>query len=65
RVGASYFRLIGQAAYATLGVRLMATGKSNSGRFYDTVAGSFAQLVRVLRATRGQPESGWPMTVLG
>lgn len=58
-VSASYFRLMGQAAYASLAVRLQATGKRERGRFYNTVAEDFRLLEKVLNAARARPETEW------
>lgn len=64
-VSPSYFRSVGQAAYTNLGVRLMATGKGGSGRFYGSIAAGFAELTEVLRAARGRSESSWVANIIG
>lgn len=58
-VSSSYFRLMGQAAYAGLAVRLHAIGKKERGRFYDAIAEDFRLLEKVLNAARARPETEW------
>lgn len=52
RVSSTYFRFMGQSAYASLAARLQAMGKEERGKFYDVVAEDFRLLEEVLRATR-------------
>jgi len=59
RVSSSYFRFMGQAAYAGLAVRLQAMGKVERGKFYDIVTEDFPLLEKVLQAARAQPETEW------
>ena len=54
-VSPSYFRFMGQAAYASLSARHIVTG-ANQGSFFDTVAEAFPVLEKVLKATRSNPE---------
>lgn len=65
RVDSTYFRAMGQAAYANLSARLLATGKAEQGKFFDAVADSFAQLSKILRAARPVAEESWGMRILG
>lgn len=64
-VHSTYFRCVGQAAYANLGMRLIATGKTEPGKYFGTIAGHFALLAKVLRASRGRPEITWGMRISG
>lgn len=58
-VSSTYFRHMGQAAYASLSIRYQATGNPEPGRFYNDVAKHFALLEKVLNAMRVQPETEW------
>lgn len=60
-----YFRAMGQMAYANLALRLFATGRTEPGKFYNSVARSFALLAKVLRASRASPEVSWGMRITG
>ncbi|MCR4276374.1 MAG: hypothetical protein NUV90_03250 [Candidatus Parcubacteria bacterium] len=55
-VSSSYFRCMGQAAYANLAVKFLVTGRPERGRFYDKVTVYFHLLERVLNAVRAQPK---------
>lgn len=50
-----YFRHMGQAAYASLAVKLQATGKTDRGKFYDEVVERFQLLEQVLDPARARP----------
>ena len=54
-VGPRYFRDMGQAAYASLAVKLQAVGKADRGKFYDEVVERFQLLENVLDAARVRP----------
>lgn len=56
-VSRTYFRHMGQSAYASLSVRLQATGKSERGKFYDAVAEHFQLLEKVLGSARAQSDT--------
>lgn len=58
-VSSSYFRLMGQAAYASLAASFQATGRPMRGEFYNKLAEHFQLLERVLNAVRVQPETEW------
>ncbi len=53
-VSSSYFRLMGQAAYASLGARLQTSSQPERGEFYDKVARHFQLLEKVLDAARAR-----------
>ncbi|MBI2025270.1 hypothetical protein HYT04_00575 [Candidatus Kaiserbacteria bacterium] len=53
-VSSSYFRFMGQAAYASLAARYMVTGMDGRGGFFDKMAEDFPFLEKVLRATRSK-----------
>jgi hypothetical protein len=57
-VSSTYFRHMGQAAYATLAAKFQVTGKPLRGRLYDDVTEHFQSLERVLGAAR-RPDSEW------
>lgn len=58
-VSSVYFRLMGQAAYASLAVKLQTRGNSERGYFYDDVAEHFPVLEKVLGAVRARPQNEW------
>ncbi len=58
-VSSSYFRLIGQSFYASLGAKFQATGKPEVGKFYDELAQHFGLLEKVLNAGRVRHDSEW------
>lgn len=51
-VSSNYFRLMGQAAYANLGVSLQVSSQPERGEFYAKVAKHFHLLEKVLDAAR-------------
>ncbi|MDE2173426.1 MAG: hypothetical protein KGJ31_02400, partial [Patescibacteria group bacterium] len=59
RVSSSYFRFMGQTAYANLAARFQATGKTERGKFYAKVAKHFRLLEKVLGGARARPETDW------
>jgi hypothetical protein len=58
-VNTSYFRSMGQAAYASIAARLQANAASERRKLYTRAAAHFLFLEKVLRAARGQPETEW------
>lgn len=58
-VSSSYFRYMGQTAYASLAARLQSTGMREPGKFYDHVAENFTCLEKVLNAARAKPDGPW------
>lgn len=58
-VSRSYFRFMGQAAYANLAARFQASGKPERGKFYDKVTEHFQLLEKVLDAVRLRPAAEW------
>ncbi|MFZ3043784.1 MAG: hypothetical protein WA058_01610 [Minisyncoccia bacterium] len=51
-VSQTYFRFMGQAAYANLAAKLQVTGHPTRGEFYNKVTKQFPVLEKVLNATR-------------
>jgi len=58
-VSSTYFRSMGEMAYANLGARLFARGEKGSGEFFDAVANNFDLLKNVLDAGHTRPETNW------
>jgi hypothetical protein len=58
-VRSTYFRFMGQSAYASLAAKFQATGRPVRGEFYDELAEQFCSLEKVLNAARAQPETEW------
>lgn len=58
-VSSRYFRLMGRAAYASLGDNYQATGRPHRGMFYNELAEHFQLLEKVLNAVRARPETEW------
>jgi len=59
QVSSAYFRLMGQAAYASLAARSQMLGRWHRGEFYNEVAEQFRFLEKVLNAVRARPETEW------
>jgi len=58
-VSSTYFRSMGEMAYANLSARLFATGMKERGEFFDAVAKNFDLLKNALSASRACPDTEW------